>query len=114
MIRRPPRSTLFPYTTLFRSRLLVWRVAPPVRVTAPPSAGGGPFVAAALAVLEEGKRVRPGGERGSDVAIGDRPQAGTRVSVVVPPAEPALIGQVNRALAARGGRWRLEIGIAHV
>src|SRR2546429_2119792 len=24
MIRRPPRSTLFPYTTLFRSRLLVW------------------------------------------------------------------------------------------
>src|SRR5436190_324248 len=62
--------------------------------------------AAALAVLEEGKRVRAGGEGGSDVAIGDRPQAGTRVSVVVPPAEPALIGQVNRALAARGGRWR--------
>src|SRR2546430_10020952 len=29
MIRRPPRSTLFPYTTLFRSRLV-----PEVRVTA--------------------------------------------------------------------------------
>ena len=86
-------------------RLLVWRVAPPARVAAPPSAGGGPFVGAALAVLEEGKRVRRG-EGGTDVAIGDRPQAGTRVSVVVPPAEPALIGQVNRALAARGGRWR--------
>src|SRR3712207_8623140 len=27
MIRRPPRSTLFPYTTLFRSRLLVELVA---------------------------------------------------------------------------------------
>src|SRR3712207_9092603 len=27
MIRRPPRSTLFPYTTLFRSRLLEQRVA---------------------------------------------------------------------------------------
>src|SRR3712207_8445577 len=26
MIRRPPRSTLFPYTTLFRSLLCVWRV----------------------------------------------------------------------------------------
>src|SRR5256885_7307101 len=26
MIRRPPRSTLFPYTTLFRS----WKYAPPV------------------------------------------------------------------------------------
>src|SRR3712207_6955191 len=24
MIRRPPRSTLFPYTTLFRSSLTVW------------------------------------------------------------------------------------------
>src|SRR2546430_4895081 len=24
MIRRPPRSTLFPYTTLFRSDFLVW------------------------------------------------------------------------------------------
>src|SRR2546426_8956256 len=29
MIRRPPRSTLFPYTTLFRSRLYVRRL--PVR-----------------------------------------------------------------------------------
>src|SRR3989454_9250291 len=27
MIRRPPRSTLFPYTTLFRSRCLVVTVA---------------------------------------------------------------------------------------
>src|SRR3712207_6946140 len=26
MIRRPPRSTLFPYTTLFRSRVFVVRV----------------------------------------------------------------------------------------
>src|SRR5258708_23579504 len=24
MIRRPPRSTLFPYTTLFRSQLVEW------------------------------------------------------------------------------------------
>src|SRR5687767_15281473 len=24
MIRRPPRSTLFPYTTLFRSSCLIW------------------------------------------------------------------------------------------
>src|SRR5687768_17878546 len=31
MIRRPPRSTLFPYTTLFRSRLVAVR---------PPVAGG--------------------------------------------------------------------------
>src|SRR2546429_5223951 len=30
MIRRPPRSTLFPYTTLFRS---IWLVSPDVRST---------------------------------------------------------------------------------
>src|SRR3712207_7361941 len=29
MIRRPPRSTLFPYTTLFRSRVLTIDVALP-------------------------------------------------------------------------------------
>src|SRR2546422_8303696 len=28
MIRRPPRSTLFPYTTLFRSREVLGRVSP--------------------------------------------------------------------------------------
>src|SRR5437762_5377403 len=34
MIRRPPRSTLFPYTTLFRSPTLhaqLWRVSHPPR-----------------------------------------------------------------------------------
>src|SRR3989442_23622 len=34
MIRRPPRSTLFPYTTLFRSAFTVAAL-----VTAPPSLG---------------------------------------------------------------------------
>src|SRR2546430_13421009 len=29
MIRRPPRSTLFPYTTLFRSLHAAWRQQPP-------------------------------------------------------------------------------------
>src|SRR3712207_7958111 len=29
MIRRPPRSTLFPYTTLFRSEAFGARMAPP-------------------------------------------------------------------------------------
>src|SRR5260370_35727904 len=28
MIRRPPRSTLFPYTTLFRSAWILWRRVP--------------------------------------------------------------------------------------
>src|SRR2546430_11055500 len=34
MIRRPPRSTLFPYTTLFRSAMLRWRF-PSTCVTRP-------------------------------------------------------------------------------
>src|SRR3712207_8833867 len=29
MIRRPPRSTLFPYTTLFRSHLVLFTWSPP-------------------------------------------------------------------------------------
>src|SRR2546426_8109386 len=39
MIRRPPRSTLFPYTTLFRSRPsrlpLLWRRPPRARRSCP-------------------------------------------------------------------------------
>src|SRR6185369_1459398 len=45
MIRRPPRSTLFPYTTLFRSHTdATWRKAPPLgcvlRCVACPPVGG--------------------------------------------------------------------------
>src|SRR2546426_2394498 len=32
MIRRPPRSTLFPYTTLFRSLRIVWFEEPGARL----------------------------------------------------------------------------------
>jgi aerotolerance regulator-like protein len=81
-------------------RLFVWHVTPPAQVEAQP--GAGPFVAAALAVLEDGRKVR----RGSDLTIGDRPGAGSSTSVVMPPADAALVGEVNRALAGRGGRWR--------
>src|SRR2546422_3116201 len=35
MIRRPPRSTLFPYTTLFRSRRAAARSRPAVVLAAP-------------------------------------------------------------------------------
>src|SRR5947208_5676290 len=52
MIRRPPRSTLFPYTTLFRSRVMAnneWRprVAELVR-----RRGGGAPIASARAVID--------------------------------------------------------------
>ena len=79
-------------------RLVVWHSVPPARVHADPSAG--PFVSAAVAVLQAAHRVRDG----ADVLLADRPGPGA--SVIVPPADPALIGQVNRALQARGIGWR--------
>src|SRR5207237_615350 len=82
-------------------RVVAWRGAPPGG--GPGSGGVGRCVAAALAVLEQGRRVR----RGGDVVIGDRREGGAAVGVVVPPADPTLIGPLNRALAARGVRWRL-------
>src|SRR2546430_5757657 len=41
MIRRPPRSTLFPYTTLFRSKHST-AMRPQCRCCAPPGYGGSP------------------------------------------------------------------------
>src|SRR3712207_7004417 len=54
MIRRPPRSTLFPYTTLFRSA--------PARAAAAaerPPAGGGDRAGGARALPRAGRRDRP-------------------------------------------------------
>jgi aerotolerance regulator-like protein len=79
-------------------RAIVWHAAPPARVAL--GTGAGPFVAAALEVLRAGGRIADG----AGVTIADRPASGG--SVVVPPDDPALVGQVNRALAARGMGWR--------
>src|SRR2546422_8486074 len=38
MIRRPPRSTLFPYTTLFRSSRAIFAMASPIGCSEPCSA----------------------------------------------------------------------------
>src|SRR5260370_15233107 len=43
MIRRPPRSTLFPYTTLFRSRGKIAPVVRRNRFRDPPSVTGSTF-----------------------------------------------------------------------
>src|SRR5690349_22066597 len=45
MIRRPPRSTLFPYTTLFRSRIALYRAAREAR--------GAPFDPSSVAVARD-------------------------------------------------------------
>src|SRR2546422_1408709 len=46
MIRRPPRSTLFPYTTLFRSRSAAARTAVAIAPASAPSASAPPAHAA--------------------------------------------------------------------
>ena len=82
-------------------RPFAWRVAPPARVTATPAAGG--FVAAALLVLREAHRVAEGAGRDVVITGGESPP-GAR-TILQPPADPALVGQANRALASRGVPW---------
>ena len=77
---------------------LAVRVAHPAAVHA--GEGAGPFVEQAVEVLREGGRAASG----DDVLLADRP--GDRVTVLFPPSDPALLGAVNRALAARGVAWR--------
>jgi hypothetical protein len=79
-----------------------WFVAARVATPAPAAAeaSAGRYVEQALAVLAEGGRVR----KGRAVVLADR-LAGAR-SIVIPPADPAAIGGLNRALAARGVRWQ--------
>ncbi len=72
------------------------RVAPPATVTWDP---GDRFLDAALAVLADAGRIR----RGGGLRIG---ALGPGASIVVPPEDPALLGALNRQLAARGSAWR--------
>ncbi|MEZ4587586.1 MAG: hypothetical protein R2909_14410 [Gemmatimonadales bacterium] len=72
------------------------RVAPPARVG---WSDEDRFVATAAQVLSQNGRI----VAGDDVTLGS---LGRGASVVLPPADPALIGALNRALAARGSRWR--------
>jgi hypothetical protein len=80
-------------------RVFAWRVAPPASISAATSAG--PFVAAAVEVLREAGRVT----HGLEVVLGEQAGPTGGASVLLPPADPALVGQANRALAARGARW---------
>src|SRR5260370_10245624 len=52
MIRRPPRSTLFPYTTLFRSLFIFTDHASNVRRKIPAFLGAAALIAASVAFAE--------------------------------------------------------------
>ncbi|HKV74348.1 MAG TPA: BatA and WFA domain-containing protein [Gemmatimonadales bacterium] len=81
------------------SRTLAVRVARPARVHCDATEN---YLVAACATLLAGGRVASG----TDVEIG---QLGPGPSVVVPPADPALIGALNRALDARGVGWHYGV-----
>ncbi|MFQ5845886.1 MAG: hypothetical protein ACE5JG_12960, partial [Planctomycetota bacterium] len=79
---------------------LAVRVANPVAARA--EFGVGRFVAEAMQVLKQGGRAADG----ADVVLADRLTDG--ITVLFPPADPALIGAVNRALAGRAIDWRFD------
>jgi hypothetical protein len=77
-------------------RIGALRVAPVARVSC---SAAGRYVAAACGVLESNRRIT----RGDEITLG---RLGPRASVVEPPDDPAALGALNRALAARGVAWR--------
>lgn len=72
------------------------RIAPPARVRWDPEDR---YLAAACDVLVEGRRI----VAGAGMTVGT---LGPGPSIVLPPSDPARIGALNRALAARGIPWR--------
>src|SRR3712207_9582851 len=81
MIRRPPRSTLFPYTTLFRSSFrnracLCSSLSPFRRSKVPPCSGGGVQIREHCLRLPTKKLVEPHGRTGRSGSI----QLGSRIS----------------------------------
>src|SRR2546426_10532380 len=73
MIRRPPRSTLFPYTTLFRSPIALARSAPVAPAGSRFSLPSGSVTRISAAAIRSGSRLggprrgrRRSGRRGGD------------------------------------------------
>lgn len=83
------------------SREVALRVAPPAAVRWDPTDR---FLNAALAVLVADGRL----SSGEGVRLGD---LGPGPSIVLPPEEPALLGALNRRLAARGVAWRYGVAL---
>jgi hypothetical protein len=93
----PVRAELEPdELRLDDARLAAVRVAQPARAA---WRSEDRFLATACEVLLANGRLA----RGADLTIGS---LGPGSSVVLPPADPAVLGALNRALAARGVSWR--------
>src|SRR5256886_15517263 len=99
MIRRPPRSTLFPYTTLFRSLS--------VRVVATGVLLGGPQAGSGLEVLERHRLpLHPEPEVRHEDEVGMRAPRDERVALAA--EERRRIRFVEPHLAHRRARVRPE------
>src|SRR5687768_2862647 len=102
MIRRPPRSTLFPYTTLFRSAeesvMELAALEPEVAVTGHGVAMRGPRLTRDLQDLADNFRQRAVPTRGRYVK---QPAVTDHSGVVfVPPAVPDRVGRAVAGVAA--------------
>src|SRR5215212_3587270 len=101
MIRRPPRSTLFPYTTLFRSRAR-WRAAPPAPARCGPARRSRPGTARPPAAPRAAAGASALGLRGDAVhrvaAFGAVPAGAELVDPVVHQhLDPALLQAGQKA-----------------
>src|SRR5215204_931038 len=114
MIRRPPRSTLFPYTTLFRSRHPLRHALEPLRHELPRRELGdarrareaeaerplrGRACGAGLHVERADRGARGRGR--ADRLRGRRRTAGTRARLAAPPRDPEPVLLEEREVAAR-------------
>src|SRR3712207_7975745 len=92
MIRRPPRSTLFPYTTLFRSKVI--QTDAPIN----PGNSGGPLLDARGRVIGVNSQIATAGGSDGNVGIGFAVPSNTLREVV-----PPLLAGKSAARADLGG-----------
>src|SRR3712207_5967174 len=99
MIRRPPRSTLFPYTTLFRS----------------PSFEKGDNVGDYLIVILPGDRTDTRRRRTADVIVQARHSApAARLGAAALPKRERLVQDVQCRVDGRGARERAEVAVVRI
>src|SRR5256886_6841163 len=108
MIRRPPRSTLFPYTTLFRSAALhaihmIQVIGPPPDHTVPNDSTGRLIAAGGLSQVF---RASGGAASASGLRVFVNFTAGTHSSILDPSSSPAATQEMQTetvTFAATGG-----------
>src|SRR3989441_11032539 len=110
MIRRPPRSTLFPYTTLFRSTQGLVAQSPNLVLRIPGTDASTPLARAQAAELLR-RYLRPVEERSLEVREIKEVEGGTEGFVeldrryIVAGARGGRRGKVFLGLRRVGGRW---------